>query len=136
MTPEKRTKSVRNWIASAEYDFTTAEHMLQTGRYLYVIFMCHLAIEKMLKAHVELHENKFPPKIHSLTSLIERAGLDIPVEFKKIILELNASSIPTRYPEDLKRSLRVHNKQKCKSALAATKETLQWLKSHSRFAKL
>ena len=31
-----------NFIASAEYDLNTAEHMLKTGRYIYVIFMCHL----------------------------------------------------------------------------------------------
>ncbi len=36
----------------SEYDVETARHMLATGRYLYVVFMCHLALEKMLKAHV------------------------------------------------------------------------------------
>lgn len=41
-----------NWIAMSDYDIGTAEHMLSSGRYLYVIFMCHLALEKMLKAHV------------------------------------------------------------------------------------
>ena len=32
MTPEKRLKSVRNWIAGAEYDLETAKHMLKTKR--------------------------------------------------------------------------------------------------------
>ncbi|RMG95388.1 MAG: HEPN domain-containing protein [Chloroflexi bacterium] len=41
-----------NWVASSLYDLETAEQMLITKRYLYVIFMCHLALEKMLKAHV------------------------------------------------------------------------------------
>jgi HEPN domain-containing protein len=41
-----------NWIALAEYDLETARHMLKTGRFLYVIFLCHLSLEKMLKAHV------------------------------------------------------------------------------------
>jgi len=42
----------QNWIATAEYDLETAQHMLATGRHLYVVFFCHLALEKMLKAHV------------------------------------------------------------------------------------
>jgi HEPN domain-containing protein len=45
-------KDTRNWIALAEYDLETAVHMLETGRFLYVIFICHLALEKVLKAHV------------------------------------------------------------------------------------
>jgi hypothetical protein len=45
-------KDTQNWIVLAEYDLETARHMLSTGRYLYVIFMCHLSLEKMLKAHV------------------------------------------------------------------------------------
>jgi HEPN domain-containing protein len=41
---------VRNWAATANYDLQTADAMYKAGRYLYVVFMCHLAIEKMLKA--------------------------------------------------------------------------------------
>jgi len=37
---------VRNWVATANYDLRTAEAMYKAGRYLYVVFTCHLAIEK------------------------------------------------------------------------------------------
>ena len=46
-------KEVKNWIDSAIYDLETAEHMFNAGRYIYTIFMCHLAIEKLLKAKIE-----------------------------------------------------------------------------------
>jgi HEPN domain-containing protein len=45
-------RDTQNWIALAVYDLDTAQLMLEAGRYLYVIFLCHLALEKMLKAHV------------------------------------------------------------------------------------
>ncbi len=45
-------KETENWLQMAEYDFKTAECMFKAGRYVYVVFMCHLAIEKMLKAVV------------------------------------------------------------------------------------
>ncbi len=56
-------QDTQNWIALSDYDLETARHMLATGRYLYVIFMCHLALEKMLKAHVT--ETTQTPKICS-----------------------------------------------------------------------
>ena len=40
------------WLELADYDLETARAMLQTGRYLYVGFMCHQVIEKALKAVV------------------------------------------------------------------------------------
>jgi HEPN domain-containing protein len=136
MTHEKRLKSVRNWIAGAEYDLETAKHMLKTKRYVYVVFMCHLALEKIIKAHVEIEEDKMPPKIHDLETLAQRAKLTIPSPLNKIILELNKVSIPTRYPEDLQQSLIDYSKKYCSSVLKETRETLQWLKTHPRLSNL
>jgi HEPN domain-containing protein len=45
-------KDTKNYIKSAEYDLKTADFMLNSGRYIYVIFMCHLSLEKILKAIV------------------------------------------------------------------------------------
>lgn len=42
-------KEVQNWLDSANYDLETAEHMFKTGRYIYTVFMCHSALEKVLK---------------------------------------------------------------------------------------
>lgn len=58
-----------NWLATSAYDVETAEHMLTTGRYIYVVFMCHLAIEKALKALVCVATNASPPRIHDLKRL-------------------------------------------------------------------
>lgn len=46
MTKEEK---VRYWLDIANYDLDTAEAMYQTGRWLYVAFMCHQVIEKTLK---------------------------------------------------------------------------------------
>lgn len=96
--------------------------------------MCHLALEKILKAHVEMEENKFPPKIHNLVKLAERAKLKIPAAFNRIIVELNEASIPTRYPDDLQRSLIVFTKKFSARVWRETEEALKWLKAHQRLA--
>ena len=43
-----REDKVRYWLDIADYDLDTAEAMHQTGRWLYVAFMCHQVIEKTL----------------------------------------------------------------------------------------
>ena len=43
-------EKTKYWLEMAEYDFETARIMLQGRRFLYVGFMCHQTIEKILKA--------------------------------------------------------------------------------------
>ena len=43
-------KTVAHCVEWAEYDLGTAKAMLDTGRYLYVGYMCQQAPEKLLKA--------------------------------------------------------------------------------------
>lgn len=64
------------WIEMPDYDLETAEAMLSTGCYLYVAFMCHQTIEKILKAYWTLHLEEIPLKIHSLSRLAEKTELD------------------------------------------------------------
>jgi len=40
---------VTEWMRQADYDWETAEYMLQGGRCFYAVFMCHMAVEKALK---------------------------------------------------------------------------------------
>lgn len=38
------------WADLSSYDLDTAKSMLESKKYLYVGFMCHQAVEKILKA--------------------------------------------------------------------------------------
>ena len=51
--------------------------MLATGRYLYVIFMCHLALEKTLKAIAAEAQQKTPPKTHDLLYLVNLGSVNL-----------------------------------------------------------
>jgi len=67
---------VKNWIATSNYDLQTADAMYKAGRHLYVVFMCHLAIEKMLKAILaHKYPEDIPPKIHNLVNLTQKTEL-------------------------------------------------------------
>ena len=52
-------KNIANRIKSSNYDLKTSEHMFKTGRYIYVLFMCHLpkedkGVNKMVKKRREI----------------------------------------------------------------------------------
>jgi HEPN domain-containing protein len=40
------------WVLQSDYDMEVAESMLQAGRNIYCIFMCHLSLEKGAKSAV------------------------------------------------------------------------------------
>jgi len=69
-------------------------------RYLYVIFLCHLALEKLLKAHVAEVTQTVPIKTHDLIYLVKKSELDLPENHFDFIGKINTASIPTRYPDD------------------------------------
>ena len=39
-----------HWLDIARYDLETADTMLSSGRWLYVVFMCQQAVENLQKA--------------------------------------------------------------------------------------
>lgn len=46
-----REEKVQQWLIIAERDLDAAEWMHQGGRWLYVAFECHQALEKLIKAY-------------------------------------------------------------------------------------
>jgi len=127
--------SIINWIKSSNYDIRTAEHMLKTGRYIYVLFMCHLSVEKLLKALYEAVLEKIPPKTHNLIYLSKSIGLEIPEKFLSTIESLNDLSIVTRYPEDMDSLIKAFKKERVAEYLNRTKALLRWLRKDMRLKR-
>ena len=132
----KEAGRIQNWIKSSNYDFRTAEYMMKTGRYIYVLFMCHLSVEKLLKGLYETKLEKVPPKTHNLISLTNVIKLDVPENHLKVPESLNDLSIVTRYPEDIDDLIRAFRKQRVGDYLKNTKELLKWLKKEMKLRKL
>jgi hypothetical protein len=61
--------SWKQWAEQARYDLDTARAMLDAGRYLYVVFCCQQAVEKILKALIAQRSKELPPRIHQLVRL-------------------------------------------------------------------
>ena len=118
------------WLEIAEYDLETAQVMLDTGRYLYVGFMCHQVIEKTLKAAVA-NIGGFPPKSHRLRMLAELAGIyDRMDETQRHFLNLlEPLNIEARYPSEKSRISSELNANRCRSIVKQTQEVYEWIKA-------
>ena len=124
----RKGKGYEEWVKQAKYDLETAKAMFKSRRYIYVVFMSHLSIEKILKALFLKRLKKFPPKTHNLLYLVEKIGLDIPEKLYNFIFMLNRVSVPTRYPEDLSKMLKEFNKRRAEKILKNTEEVFLWIK--------
>ena len=121
---------IQYWIDLSDYDLDTAIAMLKSGRYLYVGFMCHQAIEKILKGYYSFINNEIPPFTHNLTFLSSKSGLEnmMSEDQKSLIDELEPLNIETRYPEYKERLMTQLSDNKCVEIIEKTTALQQWIK--------
>jgi HEPN domain-containing protein len=116
------------WNFQSDYDLETAVDMFKSGKMVYCIFMCHLSIEKALKGLLIKKTGEFPLKSHSLIYFIEKLGLEINDSDYEFLFMLNKISVPTRYPDDLRKLFTAYTKERTESILNQTKELQLWIK--------
>ena len=117
------------WFFQSDYDLETALHMLQTGRNIYCIFMCHLSLEKALKGLYIKRLNQFPPKIHNLIYFVENLALEPEAAHLDFLVWMNRKGITTRYTEDLKGMISLYPRERTDDIYQQTKTIQQWIKN-------
>ncbi|MDR2651527.1 MAG: HEPN domain-containing protein [Prevotellaceae bacterium] len=91
------------WIESSDNDYKTTLDLFNTGNYTWSLFMGHLVVEKLLKAYYVKTLNEYPPMLHDLRRIGEKAGI-IFDNNKVIIMEtISQFNIRARY-DDYKRN--------------------------------
>ena len=121
------------WIEMSEYDFATAKWMYRVRRYLYVGFMCHQAVEKMLKAKFV---DNFPPEqlpyTHKLVEIATKVGIfdKMGEPQKNFLRELTPLNIEARYPKAKDQAFAILTRAYTKSLLKNTEEMMKWLKEN------
>ncbi|OGU10293.1 MAG: DNA-binding protein [Ignavibacteria bacterium GWB2_35_12] len=123
-------EKVKYWLSLSEYDLDTAEAMLQTNRFLYVGFMCHQSVEKILKAYFTKLKSTTAPYTHNLTFLSKETGIyeqfnDVQKEIIQMIEPLN---IESRYPSYKEKIFESLNYDRCVLVINSTKDLVNWIK--------
>ncbi|WP_172613605.1 HEPN domain-containing protein [Moorella sp. E306M] len=127
---------VKEWMEQAEYDFSTAKAMFHARKYLYMIYMCQLALEKILKAVVALRTDKTPPKTHKLLLLVKLGQVNLVEEHLEFLGTLDAIGSGARYPKDLAAARKTYSRNVAQDYLVKTKEILEWIKKDQIFKQL
>ncbi|MBP6962814.1 MAG: HEPN domain-containing protein [Armatimonadetes bacterium] len=118
------------WVELAEYDLETANAMLDTGRYLYVGFMCHQVIEKMMKAYFARVRSEMPPYTHNLEMMAVQSSLaeSLTPEQLDLTRRLEPLNVESRYPADRDMLAKALSPEKCRLILDQTTEFYLWIK--------
>jgi HEPN domain-containing protein len=91
-------EQVAYWRDGAKDDWDAAKQLIDGGKIRQGMFFAHLALEKILKAHVCKNTDKLAPKIHNLVRLAEIAQLQLKPEDIEILAEMNEFNLEGRYP--------------------------------------
>ena len=121
-------ENIDEWYLQSDYDFSAAEAMFASERYIYAIFMCHLSLEKALKGLYLKTTKEYPVKSHDLVYFVQKIQLEMNEKDFQFILRLNRLSIPTRYPDDLKKLIQSYSKDRTYEILMTAKSIQQWIK--------
>jgi AbiV family abortive infection protein len=96
----EKTEIIQYWVKAAEQDLDTAKVLYKHKRYNWCLFLGHLALEKIIKAHfVNDNPDEPVPLIHNLTKLAEKTKLQLSDDQKVVLTEINQFNIKVRYPD-------------------------------------
>jgi HEPN domain-containing protein len=96
---------IKYWIDGSEEDFETMNAMFDSKRYSWSLFIGHLMIEKLLKAYFVKVKSAYPPFIHNLLRLAEKADLELSDDKMEQLVTITAFNINARY-DDYKMSFK------------------------------
>ncbi len=124
-----KDKLIKYWIDGSDDDFEAMITMFKSKRNSWALFIGHLMIEKLLKAYYVKSKSNYPPYIHNLLRLAEKAELKLSEERIEQLVTITAFNINARY-DDYKMSF----KKQCTNEFTAVwiknlKEIREWIKA-------
>ena len=130
MKKNRHQKLIKYWKDLSDYDITTAKFMFKTGRYPYCLFMCHLSVEKILKALVVKMTRKQAPYSHNLVDLAKGTKIKFSDNDKNLLADLTEFNLEARYPEWQKQFYRKSTKNYTLKYLNQAVKLQKWLKNY------
>ena len=117
-------KQIAYWRSGALEDWEVARELVERGRTRHGLFFAHLALEKLLKAHVCRHTRDLAPRLHNLVRLAKLSGLLLDEAQIDLLAEMNAFGVEGRYPDV---SIPPPSSDEAKDYLRRAEEVYRWL---------
>lgn len=128
MSGREKKELIRYWLDLAAYDMKTAESLIKSKRYPYALFLCHLAIEKILKAHITSATGDHAPYTHNLVHLADKTGFAFSDDQKQLIADLTDFNLEARYPDWKQDFYKRATAAYTKKYVDSTQKLFVWLK--------
>lgn len=97
MEIKERDELQKAWLKSAKEDFKIAEDLVKMKHYQWALFLCHISIEKVLKAIYIKIKDQYPPPIHKLFKLAQDSEIKLTEEQINDLKEMTSFNIEARY---------------------------------------
>lgn len=119
----------QKWLEQVDEDILAAESLFNSGRWLYIGFLCHQAIEKLIKAYWFATREDEPIYLHNHFRLLEGCGLksELNDEQRRFIEIMAPMYIAGRYPEYKSQVARMLNDKGSAYIIEKTKEFKSWI---------
>ncbi|MFA5553385.1 MAG: HEPN domain-containing protein [Phycisphaerae bacterium] len=118
------SEHVAYWRDGAKDDLEAANQLIHSGKIRQGMFFAHLALEKLLKAHICKKTGKLAPRIHNLVRLSEIAKLQLESQKLDILAEMNEFNLEGRYPISF---VPPPTKQEAQEFMNRTEGVFEWL---------
>lgn len=117
-------KQVEYWKNGAVEDWDVARDLISQNKVRHGLFFAHLALEKLIKAHVCRHTRDLAPRIHNLNRLADLTALSLTQIQRDILAEMNAFNLEGRYPDLL---IPVPTQNEAENYIQRAEGVYQWL---------
>jgi HEPN domain-containing protein len=119
------------WLDIAQYDLETASAMFDSGRWLYVVFMCQQALEKLVKGLYVLYIDDNIPRVHAIRQIMKKYDDKLPAPVNedryRFLDKLSAFYLEGRYADYKQKLSALVDKQEAENVLKQTREVFAWL---------
>ena len=124
-----KEKLIAHWIESSDNDYKTMLDLFSTNNYHWALFMGHLVIEKLLKAYFVKERNEYPPLIHDLRRIGEKAGLIFDMDKIITIEAISQFNIRARYDDYKKQFYNLCTQKYTSEWMEKIQEVRLWIKT-------
>ncbi|MHB1665268.1 MAG: HEPN domain-containing protein [bacterium] len=119
---------IKFWIESSDKDYESMLNMYNIKEYCYALFVGHLVIEKLLKAHYVKNIGINIPRIHDLEKLANNAGLELTEKYANELQDITKFNIAVRYDDYKKTFYEKCTKKFTEENIKSINNLRKWLK--------
>ena len=119
-------EETRHWQEQARADFKATKDNLTSENFYVAAFLCHHALERIMKAHLIERRHQPPPQSHSLRRLA--SDLELPEHLQGCAAKLEPIYTDSRYPDvNIDVPAARYTREDAEGIIKITEEMFTWI---------